>query len=321
MKQGYTHISFVLDNSGSMRHLTNDTIGGYNSFVAKQKEDPGKMTFSLYQFNPEGRHRGYGLRSPVFVQPAMQPPLGPFGPAIANGGFVGISTTGGTAAAPLPSVSVGVAIGGPSEPWAPGALGYDPRASVSINAAPGILMNGIPESPTVSKPATVSTTYEFADLKTIPELSTTTYICDCNTPLLDAIGHAIDETGKILAAMPEDERPEKIIFVILTDGEENASYVYNHPQVTGKIQVQQDQFNWDFIFLGANQDAIQAGHSYGITRGRSMSLSATAQSMGSSYNAVSETVSMMKSAINTKDVNFDETIRSAVMDGTYAGKK
>lgn len=316
MKQGYTHVSFVLDNSGSMRHLRGDTIGGYNSFLAKQKEDPGKMTFSLYQFNPEARHRGI-VRSPIMVAPSMPMPLGPFGPAIANtGGFVGIGTAAGPAQAP--AIGVGIAIGGivGSEgiPFG-GAIG-----SGSINSSPGILLNGIAENPLAIRPDTVSSTYEFVDLKVVPELSMGTYQCDTNTPLLDAIGHAIDQTGKLLSALSEEERPEKVIFVILTDGEENASIAYNHAQVTGKIKEQTEAYNWDFLFLGANQDAIQTGGSFGITRGRSMSLSATSASMGSSYNAVGETISMMKCAINTKDVNFDETIRSAVMDGTY-GKK
>lgn len=313
MKQGYTHVSFVLDNSGSMRHLRTDTIGGYNSFLAKQKEDPGKMTFSLYQFN---REPTVGIRS---IQPAIMPsvqPIQPFvspWPPLANGSVVGMT---GAAGQPAPSVGgVGVAVTGSTEAFPLGGV----IGSASINASPGFLWNGTSQT-VVRKPGSVSTTYEFADLKTVPELSLATYECDTNTPLLDTIGHALDETGRILAALPEEERPEKVIFVILTDGEENASQVYLRPQVVAKIKEQTDVYNWDFLFLGANQDAIQSGHSYGITRGRSMSLSATSASMGSTYNAVSETVTQMKAANFTKDVNFDESIRSAVLDGTYKGK-
>lgn len=324
MKQGYTHVSFVLDNSGSMAGLRKDTIGGYNTFLAKQKADPGKMTFSLYQFNKE--HRWGGTFRPV-VMPSISPDPTMYGPApshypFGGGGHVPMTSPAGPL--PLPSVTVGgVGVASPEGGFGIGDLGYDPKQSAVCNASTGMLtFNGIQLSKTIvsTMPGTVSKTYEFIDLQQAPELSMDTYICDCYTPLLDAIGHALVQTGKILEAMPEEERPEKVIFVILTDGEENSSENYNHLQVTNMIKHQQDKYNWDFMFLGANQDAIKAGNSYGITRGRSMSLSATAASMGSSYSAVSDTLTLMKSAVNSKNVNFDDSIRSSVMDGTYNSK-
>lgn len=320
MKQGYTHVSFVLDNSGSMAGLRKDTIGGYNTFLAKQKADPGKMTFSLYQFNKEHSRGswGRGIVSPTPIMPINNPPLfGPISAPFGGGGHVPIST-------PAASPGVGISVGGsPESSVGIPNLGYDPKQSATCNASPGVLMyNNIDPSlmsktVVTTKPSTVAKVYEFIDLQVAPELTMETYVCDCYTPLLDAIGYALDQTGKILAEMSEEERPEKVIFVILTDGEENSSELYSHLQITAKIKHQQDAYNWDFMFLGANQDAIQAGQSYGITRGRSMSLSATSQSMGSSYAAISDTMTMMKSAIDSKNVNFDETIRSSVMDGTY----
>jgi len=309
MNKNYTHVSFVLDNSGSMAHLRNDTIGGFNTFLEKQKEDPGKMTFSLYQFSGETNRNNVWGRGILNVVPVTTPssPM-PTGQANSFSIFTATSTAAGSAQPQ--SVSIGVATTTEGMISGPASV-----ASSSVNVSSILNL-----SPTVIRPVTVMPTYEFVDLKEIPNLSTSNYFCDTNTPLLDAIGHAIDETGRRLAAMPEHERPEKVIFVILTDGEENASGTYNHEQITAKIKEQTDIYNWDFLFLGANQDAIQTGGSYGITRGRSMSLSATGASFSSGYNTVSETVTMMKSAMNTKNVNFDETIRAAVLDGTYKGK-
>ncbi|MGD9168822.1 MAG: VWA domain-containing protein [Candidatus Thiodiazotropha sp.] len=84
------------------------------------------------------------------------------------------------------------------------------------------------------------------------------------TALHDAVGRAINETGLRLSSMPEESRPGLVIFVILTDGMENASKEFKLDQIKEMIQTQQDQFNWKFTFLGANQDAFAAGSSMGI---------------------------------------------------------
>jgi uncharacterized protein YegL len=90
----------------------------------------------------------------------------------------------------------------------------------------------------------------------LPRLDMKTYSPDGGTALLDAIGRAIDETGARLAAMPEAERPGKVIIAILTDGEENSSRTFTWAQISDKIQHQKDVYKWEFLFLGANQDAI-----------------------------------------------------------------
>ena len=79
---------------------------------------------------------------------------------------------------------------------------------------------------------------------------------DGSTALLDAIGRTIDETGARLAAMPEAERPGKVIIAILTDGEENSSQTFTWAQISDKIRHQTEVYKWEFLFLGANQDAI-----------------------------------------------------------------
>lgn len=84
------------------------------------------------------------------------------------------------------------------------------------------------------------------------------------TALLDAVGRGINETGERLAAMPEEDRPGLVVFVIVTDGHENASVEFPRAQVRKMIQHQQESYNWQFTFLAANQDAFAEGGSLGV---------------------------------------------------------
>jgi uncharacterized protein YegL len=85
-----------------------------------------------------------------------------------------------------------------------------------------------------------------------------------NTPLIDAMCTAIDNVGKRLANKDESERPDQVLFVIITDGQENASKRYKRADVNSRVQAQSENYKWRFIYLGANQDAIQEAQSYGI---------------------------------------------------------
>ena len=88
------------------------------------------------------------------------------------------------------------------------------------------------------------------------------------TALLDAVGRAIAETGERLAAMPEPDRPGLVVFVIVTDGQENSSKEYTKPQIKEMIERQQNDYKWQFTFLGANQDAFAEAHGIGIAMRR-----------------------------------------------------
>jgi uncharacterized protein YegL len=84
------------------------------------------------------------------------------------------------------------------------------------------------------------------------------------TPLLDALCRTIDETGRRLAQMTEGDRPNKVLFIVITDGEENASHGYTKADVRTRIAHQQDKYNWQFVYLGANHDAIATAKDYGM---------------------------------------------------------
>jgi uncharacterized protein YegL len=101
------------------------------------------------------------------------------------------------------------------------------------------------------------------------------------TALFDAVGRTINTVGEQLAAKPDDERPGEVIVVILTDGHENDSREFTQAQVKSAITHQQDQYGWQFVFLGADQDAFEAGGGMGIRSDSTLSYSGehTKQSM------------------------------------------
>src|SRR3990167_396194 len=85
-----------------------------------------------------------------------------------------------------------------------------------------------------------------------------------STALLDAIGKTINDQGLWLSVKHEHDRPEKVIFVIITDGHENASREFTRDKIFQLIRQQESQYQWQFVFIGANQDAIAAGAQIGV---------------------------------------------------------
>lgn len=98
----------------------------------------------------------------------------------------------------------------------------------------------------------------------VPPLDRSTYVPRGSTALLDAIGTTIDELGLRLAHTPEAERPGTVIVAILTDGHENASTRYRSNQIADRIAHQRAFYDWEFVFLAANEDAIITAQSLAI---------------------------------------------------------
>lgn len=189
MRQDLCDITIVLDRSGSMNTVLADTIGGFNTFIKKQREVPGECVVSLVQFDDE-----YDV----------------------------VYTAKPVAAAPL--------------------------------------------------------------------LDGATFVPRGMTALLDAIGTTVNATGTRLAGMPENDRPGKVLFVILTDGGENASHEYTKQKVFDMIEHQKKQYRWDFVFLGANQDAISVAGGLGISANSSMTYAANAQGTAAAFASASNYV-------------------------------
>ncbi len=106
--------------------------------------------------------------------------------------------------------------------------------------------------------------HENKPLHEVPALDERTYQPRGGTALLDAVGRTIDDVGRRLSNMAENNRPEKVIVAILTDGEENSSRQYSLSKIEEMITHQKDKYQWDFIFLGANQDAFAEAAKIGI---------------------------------------------------------
>jgi hypothetical protein len=113
-----------------------------------------------------------------------------------------------------------------------------------------------------------------------------TYVPRGTTALLDAIGRTINTIGERLTKTPESDRPAKVLIVILTDGLENASQEFKRPQILSMIKHQREVYSWEFLFLGANQDAIKAGSEIGIAPGSAVTFSAEPGGTAQAFAAV-----------------------------------
>lgn len=169
MKKNLTEIVFILDKSGSMSGLESDTIGGYNSFLKKQKKVEGEAYVSTVLFSDYSR----------------------------------------------------------------------------------VIHDRVP-------------------IAKVEPLNEEQYSTDGCTALLDAIGGAIHHIGNVHKYARDEDRPEKTVFVITTDGEENSSREYSYPKIKKLIEKQQEKYGWEFIFLGANIDAIGEAGKLGIRADRAV---------------------------------------------------
>lgn len=123
-----------------------------------------------------------------------------------------------------------------------------------------------------------------------------------STALLDAIGTTINEVGVELAQLPESNRPDKVVFVIMTDGEENSSRKFTAEMIKSMVEHQSSQYNWQFIFLGANQDACLVAKAYGIYNLSNFD----AGSVVRTYGAVSQCVSNYRTGAASNVVLEDQ---------------
>ena len=208
MKQGLTHIIFVVDRSGSMSGIAKDMIGGYNEFIKKQKEIPGECEVFFYQFD-------------------------------------------------------------------------DIYESV----------------------------FENLSLQNVPELTDKTYIPRNCTALFDAVGKTINNIGKKLSDMSEDERPERILVITLTDGQNNASKEFDGAAVRDMIKHQTEVYKWDFVFLGSNIDAWEAGGSIGVKSSSTLQFANNSGSVAGAFRSLNANArvyrcSAAKSAYEFQDSDY-----------------
>lgn len=120
------------------------------------------------------------------------------------------------------------------------------------------------------------------------------YVGGC-TALIDAIGGAIHHIGNVHKYAREEDRPEHTIFVITTDGMENASHRYTSDEVKAMVQRQKEKYGWEFLFLGANIDAVETAAHFGIDEDRAVTFHNDSYGQALNYAEVSEAVSQVRS--------------------------
>jgi uncharacterized protein YegL len=210
VKKGLTELVFVLDKSGSMSGLEADTIGGYNSMLAKQKAVDGEcyITTALFDNNYELLH-------------------------------------------------------------------------------------------------------DRIDIKAVRPITDKEYQVGGSTALLDAIGRTISKIGNAQKHTAKDYRAEKVMFVIITDGEENSSREYTTDKIKTLIERQKTEYGWEFIFLGANIDAVQTAGRYGIAPDRAVDYLADSEGTELNFKVMASAVATFRES-GTVDESCFEEIRKDV---------
>ena len=136
--------------------------------------------------------------------------------------------------------------------------------------------------------------HDRVPLDRVPALTEKEYFVRGCTALLDAVGGAIHHIGNVHKYAREEDRPEKTLFVITTDGMENASHFYTYDQVKAMIQRQQEKYGWEFLFLGANIDAVREAARFGIRADRAANYYADSVGTEVVYEAVNEAVCQVR---------------------------
>jgi len=126
------------------------------------------------------------------------------------------------------------------------------------------------------------------------------YVRGC-TALLDAIGGAIHHISNVHKYAREEDRPEKTLFVITTDGMENASRTYNYDKVKKMVEKAKKKYEWEFLFLGANIDAIDVAGRFGIDANRAINYECDSEGTALNYKVLSDAVSVVRKSRSRKE--------------------
>jgi len=207
MKKNLTELVFILDRSGSMAGLENDTIGGFNAMIEKQRNEPGEALVSTVLFD---------------------------------------------------------------------------------NSSDVI--------------------HDRVDIQKIEPMTRDTYYVRGCTALLDAVGGAIHHIGNVHKYAREEDRPEKTLFVITTDGMENASRKYSYDRLKTMIERQKGRYGWEFLFLGANIDAAREAARFGIDADRAANYHADHIGTGLVYETVSEAICQVRQCAAPLGVDWKEKL-------------
>ncbi|MBQ8953407.1 MAG: VWA domain-containing protein [Clostridia bacterium] len=136
--------------------------------------------------------------------------------------------------------------------------------------------------------------HDRVDLRRIEPMTSRQYFVGGSTALIDAIGGAIHHIGNVHKYAREEDRPEHTVFVITTDGMENASRRYTSDEVKAMVQRQKDKYGWEFLFLGANIDAVETAAHFGIAEDRAVTFHNDPKGQALNYAEVSAAVCQVR---------------------------
>lgn len=160
--------------------------------------------------------------------------------------------------------------------------------------------------------------YQGLDVTRVPPL---TLQPRGSTALLDSMGRLIGDAGAELARLPEKDRPGTVLVAIMTDGIENSSIEWTRPAIRSLVEQQTTAYNWQFLYMGADQDAIEVGASIGVAGGHSMTYSRG--SSASAMAAASENIAELRTSRLTHGSatlrDFDDVQRRAAENTRHAG--
>ena len=151
--------------------------------------------------------------------------------------------------------------------------------------------------------------YDRVDIQKIEPMTDKQYTVGGCTALIDAIGGAIHHIGNVHKYAREEDIPEHTIFIITTDGLENASHNYTLQQVRKMVERQEKHYGWEFLFLGANMDAIQAASGLGIRPERAATYHCDEQGTALNYTVMTEAVRSLRCCGSIPDDWSDEIDR------------
>ena len=148
--------------------------------------------------------------------------------------------------------------------------------------------------------------YDNVNINDVVELTESVYVPRGMTAMYDAIGRTIDSVGKRLSETDESERPSKVVVTIITDGYENSSSDYTKSQIKEMIELQESEYNWEFMFLAANMDAMEEGASFGIRGNKAMTFTADSGGMDKMMRSVSASYSAYRDTNASDDFDIKE---------------
>ena len=147
--------------------------------------------------------------------------------------------------------------------------------------------------------------HDRIDLKAVGPLTSEEYFVRGATALLDAVGRTIRKIGDVQKRTASSYRAEKVLFVITTDGMENASRNFSYGQVKSLIKRQKSRYGWEFVFLGADIDAVDVADRIGIGRNRAQNYHKDSDGIALNYSVLCETVAKFRAAPGKAKLNDD----------------